>query len=424
MRIEYILFGICLVLIFWLIPKISFIRNTNLTIAETRLLLFIKILSGIVCAFYFETMSTNVDYLANNEEGKLQYDLLLANPKLFFTDFTSDINNYGLGGLFESKDSFWAYIRFNLLYKFIAILNLVTLGNFYLNTALFCSIVFLGHIAFYRIYSEIYKGHKLKILFACFCLPSLLLYTSCVHKDGIIFICLGLISYILYNLLKSRAVFNLKHILFFILSLLTIFLFRNYVIVAMVPAMITVMLCKLMPYKKRVIVLITYSFFSLVFFLSAFSKSSFNLPVAVVNRKMDFATLVRGNTDIQMNELQPTFQSFMVNLPQAINHSLFRPYLWEFSQLSVLLTALEIFFYQLLILLFIFFRKKKNESIHHFNLFGLALLLNMMLIIGYTIPNIGAIVRYRSIFWVFLICPLLCNIDWKRLLKWRMVHGS
>jgi hypothetical protein len=75
---------------------------------------------------------------------------------------------------------------------------------------------------------------------------------------------------------------------------------------------------------------------------------------------------------------------------------------------------MELLLYQLLILLFIIYRKK-DPQIHPFNLFGFALFINMMLIIGYTIPNIGAIVRYRSIFWVLLICPLLCNIDWTKL---------
>ena len=108
-------------------------------------------------------------------------------------------------------------------------------------------------------------------------------------------------------------------------------------------------------------------------------------------------------------------KAFALNLPQAINHVLFRPTFWEFRQWSVILTALELFLYQLLIVLFIVYPKKAGGSFSAFNLFGMALFVHMILIIGYTIPNIGAIVRYRSIFWVFLLCPVLCNINWKRL---------
>lgn len=417
MRIEYLFFILYMILIFWAIPKIAFISHTQLQNREIKFLLVFKILASIVCAYYF--VRTNADYLRLNFQGLLQYNLLLSNPRLFFTDFSSDINAYGLGRLFETQDSFWGYLRFNLLFKLIAILNLVTKGNFYFNTVIFSSIVFFGHIAFYRIYNEIYPGNKRKILAVAFCLPSVLLYTSCVHKDGIIFLSIAIISYIFHRYLSSSRSVGIKYLLALLIATLSIFLFRNYIVVAIVPAMLTALLCKMLIYKKRYIILLAYSFFFLVFFVSGFSDSTVNLPAAVVQRKADFSALAVGNTNIKMTALYPTPQSFITNLPQAINHYLFRPYLWEFPQLSVLLTAIELFVYQLLILAFIFYRKKSTAPVHTFNIFGLLFVFNMMLIIGYTIPNVGAIVRYRSIFWVFIICPVICNIDWQRLAAFR-----
>jgi len=406
---------IFLALSFWLFPKISFIRHTNLSSRQVQLLLAFKITASVIAAFYFTNFSTNVDYLDNNEDGRFHYNLLLSDPVLFFTDFKNDIHTYGFGGLFKSENSFWAYLRFNLLHKFIAILDLFTWGNFYLNTIIFSTIVFFGHIAFYRLFSEIYKGQQLTIILVSFCLPSLLLYTSCIHKDGIVFLCLGLVSYTFFRFLSPQRPVNFKYYVFFILGLLSIFLFRNYVVIAIVPAMFTALLCKIMVSKRRFILPITYAFYFLAFFLSSLFHSSLNIPAAVVERKNDFATLLGGNTNIAMHDLQPDFRSFVANFPQAVNHSLLRPYLWEFSQLSVLFTAAELLIYQLLFLAFIFFRKKIAGPMHHFNIFGLAFFFNMMLIIGYTIPNIGAIVRYRSIFWIYLIAPLICNIDWYKL---------
>lgn len=415
MGIEYFLFSIFLLLSFWLIPKIKFIQHADLTGLQVRLLLGFKMLAGIACAFYFERLSNSSDYTSYNAEGTIQYRLLLAAPARFFTDFTDDINSYGLGGLFATKSSFWAYARFNLLYKFIAILDFISHGNFYFNTVIFSSLVFFGHIAFYRIYCEIYKGHKIIILFTCFCLPSLLLYTACVHKDGMIYVSLGLASFIFYNALTSPGSINFKTTTIFFLCTAAIFLFRNYVIVAIVPAMLIALLCRWLPYRKRYIFLVTNFIFFLLFFLSGLSSSSLNLPAAVVQRKADFEALGEANTNIAMNELVPTIQSFILNLPQAINHYFLRPYLWEFPQQAVLLSAFELLFYQLVVVAFIFYRKKMSLQVHPFNIFGLAFFFNMMLIIGYTIPNIGAIVRYRSIFWIYLIVPVICNIDWNKL---------
>ncbi|MEO7768522.1 MAG: hypothetical protein ABIS01_13925, partial [Ferruginibacter sp.] len=176
----------------------SFIKNADLSRRQIWLLLAFKIIAGIACAYYFGRLPPIGDYLNYNIEGKAQYELLLSDPSLFFTDFRNDVHTYGLGGLFESSNSFWAYLRFNLLFKFIGVLNLVSHGNFYFNSAIFSSIVFFGHIAFYRIYSNIYQGNKLNVLFACFFLPSLLLYTACVHKDGMVFLATGIISFVFY----------------------------------------------------------------------------------------------------------------------------------------------------------------------------------------------------------------------------------
>lgn len=417
---EYLFFTIYLISFFWLLPRIPFIINTNLNKKIVLVLLGIKILSGVICAFYFNKFLQNGDYQGIQREGKVQYDLLVSNPRLFFTDFSGDINRYGFGGLFESSYSFWAYIRFNLLFKFVAILNLITKGNFYFNSAIFSSIVFLGHMAFYRIFSSMYEGNKYKILFICFFLPSVWLYTSCVHKDGFVFLGIATVSFIFYSFLQNKKSVNFKLVLFFFIGMTTLFLFRNYIVVALLPAMLTALLCKVFADKKKIIIILSYSFYSLVFFLSGYLNGSLNLPAAVIKRKGDFALLKEGRTNIPMNNLYPTAKSFLMNLPQAINHTFFRPYLWEFSSTGVLLTAFELLFYQAALIVFIFFRKKHTNIFNSFNIFGFAFFISMMLIIGYTIPNIGATVRYRGVFWIFVLCPMVCNTDWARLNFFKM----
>lgn len=415
MGIEYFLTAIYLLICFWRFPKTTFVRQSNLSSLELRLLLGFKIVSAIIAAFYLQRSGNNPDYQYYNSEGLAQYHLLLKNPALFFFDFKNDIDTYGFGGLFASEYSFWAYLRFTLLFKFLAILNLLTHGNFYLNTMVFGTLVFWGHIAFYRLYQDIYPAAKFKIIFGCFALPSLLLYTACVHKDGIIFLCIGIASYVFFRMIQAKRFISPKYTTLMTICLIIIFMFRNFVLVALLPAMLLALLCQWLPYKKRVVIFVIYILYAGAFFLPGFVRPALNLPATVVQRKADFAALTGGQTNIPMNDLQPDFPSFVGNLPQALNHYFFRPYIWEFSQAGVILTALELLFYQLLIVLFIFYRKKSGTPVHIFNIFGWAFLFHMALIIGYTIPNVGAIVRYRSIFWPLLLVPVLSNIDWKHI---------
>ncbi len=414
MHIEYLFFALYVTLCFWAFPKIPFIAKSALSKIEVRGLLAFRMLGGIMSAFYFDQVYLGADYSAINAEGVFQKQLLLSDPASFFGDFSNDIRTYGLGNVFDSSYSFWAYLKFNLLYKFVALLSLLTGGNFYLNSVVFCSLVFFGHIAFYRIYSNMYPRSKKPALVTCFLLPSLFLYTSCVQKEGFVFLAAGITSFAVYRFLNEKKV-SMKQVLAFVAGTVVIFLFRNYVVVALMPAVIIAVLCSILPYKKRVIVICGYAVFSTLFFLGRFIHPSLNLPSAVVKRKEEFAAVGIGSTDIPMQELHPTVESFIRNLPQALNHAVLRPYPWEFLNPVVLLTALEILLYQLVFLLFLFFRDKKERISNSFNVYGFAFFLNMMLIIGYSIPNVGAIVRYRSIFWIFLLCPLACCIDWKKL---------
>ena len=419
MHIEFIFFGIYILSCFYFIPRLRFIKNSGLSSTEIKILLALKIIIAIPCAFYFESILPYSDWASYNRQGTEHYNLLRSNPSLFFTGSGSDIDKYGLGGVFDSSNSFWGYLRFTLIYKFIAVLDLVTGGNFYLNSIVFSTIVFFGHMSFYRVYNDMFTGNKNKILFVCFLLPSVLLYTSCVHKDGLVFLCTGLASFIFYSILKSKSAITVRSVLIFLFAVFSIFFFRNYVLVAMLPAIFTALLCKMLPYSKNLIIGLSYSLYGLLFFLSSYIHSSLNLPGAVVKRKADFESLADGSTDVPMNALYPTLKSFILNIPQAINHSLFRPYLWEFANPGIILTALELLFYQILIVAYIFFRNKKVTIFNFYNLYGFAFFISMMLIIGYTIPNLGAIVRYRSMVWIFVLCPVVCGIDWARLAFWQ-----
>jgi hypothetical protein len=123
-----------------------------------------------------------------------------------------------------------------------------------------------------------------------------------------------------------------------------------------------------------------------------------------------------GNSTINIQPLHPTFKSFLNNAPEALDHTLFRPYLTELNNVLYVPFALEILLFEILFLVFVFCHKRMlpiNALIY----FCLFFSLSMFLITGYTVPIIGAIVRYRSIYFIFLLLPVTCYINWERLGK-------
>ncbi|MFS8083362.1 MAG: hypothetical protein ACMG51_07915, partial [Ginsengibacter sp.] len=151
---------------------------------------------------------------------------------------------------------------------------------------------------------------------------------------------------------------------------------------------------------------------AIAFFCVRYLIPALDFPEFVASRQRSFIALT-GNSALNINPLYASFRSFMNNIPQALNHTLLRPYLSEIRTLEYLPFALELIVFEILFLIYIFFRKKIVEY-DPYIYFCVFFCLAMMLAIGYTVPFIGAFVRYRSFYFLFLICPLTALTNWRK----------
>ena len=77
--------------------------------------------------------------------------------------------------------------------------------------------------------------------------------------------------------------------------------------------------------------------------------------------------------------------------------------------------AIEIEFFLLLFLLFLIFRKRKMDVDRNSICFCLFFSLSLLLAIGYTVNNLGAIVRYRSVVMPMLVVLMVVMTDWEKI---------
>ncbi|MEO7960773.1 MAG: hypothetical protein ABIR19_04445, partial [Ginsengibacter sp.] len=98
---------------------------------------------------------------------------------------------------------------------------------------------------------------------------------------------------------------------------------------------------------------------SVIFFATSLIPGFINLAQHVSTKQAEFIELGKlGESSMEINTLYPSFKSFLLNAPQAINHSLMRPYVFEKFSLLYLPLAIEMFAYQIIILLALFFSRK------------------------------------------------------------------
>ena len=104
--------------------------------------------------------------------------------------------------------------------------------------------------------------------------------------------------------------------------------------------------------------------------------------------------------------LENNFMSYVKNFTTALNHIFLKPSFNYNEYFKYKISALDSWFVFSLIILFSVYIKRKN--LHNgFFLFLLFFGSTVYLFIGYTIPNAGALVRYKSEFTVVLLSALV-----------------
>jgi hypothetical protein len=171
--------------------------------------------------------------------------------------------------------------------------------------------------------------------------------------------------------------------------------------VALLPAIISWILSIKYPQFSSRIFLGINIFCLIFFFSSTFLGKSFDMPQYVASRQSDFIQL-QGKTMLAVPILKPNVFGFIHNLPSAIDITLLHPYPGEGGKSYIPFTVEAIIF--LILLVFgsctILLKKQKMPI---FSIFCLNFSILLLLIIGYIVPNVGAVIRYKSIALPFLL---------------------
>ncbi len=411
---TYFLFATYLVFFCWLITRIKFIRQTGLSNGWLIGLFLLKVAAGVLYGYYYSTIP---NFELSSDSWKFFFDakkdtqLLYQNPLRYFTSILDNPYDKDYRHLFSSVNSYWNDLKHIYMVKIVSLFNVLSGSRYYVNVIFFSFVTFFGPIAFIRVMNDVFPGKKLLITCTTFLLPSFLFWSSGIHKDGIVFLLMSLLVYVMYFALKEKKL-GLRSILLIGLCLLAIFPVRNHVVLACVPGLFAWWMAEKYFRRKWIAFVLVTVIGTTAFFGTKFIHPKLDLPISIVLRNKDFSKL-GGNSFLPQRKLEPTLIGFLQNAPQALNHALVRPYVTEFLSPLYLASALEILCIWLLVSVW-FFRFTDNPYKHSVVQFLFLVSIVLLLLTGYIVPQLGAIVRYRAIFFPFILVPIIATIDWKK----------
>jgi hypothetical protein len=331
--------------------------------------------------------------------------------------------------LFLSDNSTWTYITHNGIVFIQMLLDLLSADDMNINTLLFAFPVFVGNVALFRVFRRRFADDTLAAT-TVFWLPSVLFWTSCIYREGMLYMLLGFLFYNLDRLPGWRRM--LSAVLLFVL----VAYFRLAVAIMLVPALLVwywIDLPRSRRPKRRTLLAIFGILIALACCIPVVRE--YGLQV-VTGEQSDFQKL-EGHSRLALPAFDGTFSSIWRAFPFALVNGFFQPLPGSGGQTVYLLFSIELIFIWLVVF-FAFFgffaslRRRRgvdgsggrhppisdsncgefaairwtNKAIS-FSAACLVFALAGMLTIGFIVPFAGTIVRYRSIYLPFLLAPCL-----------------
>ncbi|RYY90558.1 MAG: hypothetical protein EOO15_02100 [Chitinophagaceae bacterium] len=405
---SYLLFLLYLFLFIWLLQKIPFFRNSGLTQRQVQIVFLLKVFAGILYGWvgiYYSSKGQIVDTWWLHYQGLKEQELLHTSPSKFVYDLFRNNYSHGFGRFLSSRNSWWNDLHSNLFIKCLALLNEITGGHYFVNVLFFAFATMAGPVGLFRIFHQLYPQRKGLVFAGAFLVPSYLFWTSGIFRDAPVALALGMILYCFFMGLRDR--WKLRYMLTIVIGLLILLVFRNYLVVVLLPALFAWWLAARFKYHPLLVFGVIYTVYGLLFFCTRYFIPALNFPQMAVEKQEDFFTLV-GNSMIAAPRLQATAASFLANAPHAFSLLLLRPWPADVYNGFILLASLETYFLLGLFLWWIW--KHRNGRTDVFVAFCLFFSLTLFLMIGFTVNFLGAMVRYRSLVLPLLVTPMLGTI--------------
>jgi hypothetical protein len=382
---------------------------------------------GLVYQFYYHGGDT---YNFHTHGSRHIWEAFWDSPdkgfKLLFSDGSSEAGIYK----YSSRIPFFRDPSSYSIIRIAAFFDLFTFSA-YSATAIFFSVASFGGswCLFLAFYEERKHCHR-EIAIATLFIPSVCFWGSGILKDTITLAALGTGTFIIKKIFIQHR-WGFFKIFFLLLSLYLLFSIKKYILLCFFPALIVWFLLGNLkgirsPVLKLLLIPVTMSlaivagYFSIIQVGASdqrYNVNSLGQTAMVTAYDIAFQTGRDAGSTYSLGELDGSLTSLLKLAPQAINVSLFRPYLWEVKNPLMLVSSLESnILFVLTLYVLIRCRKTLAKALSDPNVvFCLIFSLTFAFAVGVSTFNFGTLSRYKiPLLPFYLLALIFIYDDWKR----------
>jgi hypothetical protein len=295
----------------------------------------------------------------------------------------------------------------HILIKLHAFLLLFSRGFYPIHLLFFAFFSYLGALTFYRFITNIFTPNNF-LLLGIFLTPSVVFFCSGTLKETIILVLLIAIISSSYYLGKKN---KLSHLLILIISTYLLVVLKAYILIALVPGLLSFLIFT--NYKTKYWWLFSF-ILHLGYLFLLFTLPSINFLENLQVKQYDLILVAKemhAGSRIEIPMLNGQFSTFLSNTPNALKNVFLLPYPSSTNSFWMWLSTMENYLLLVLLLLGSTKLKYTNRTQRQYIVLLFSFSILLTLFIGWTVPILGAIVRYKAIF-IGLFIPSLIAL-WK-----------
>lgn len=379
----------------------------------------------VVYTYYYTERSENdmyryyddakVMYSAFDEDKFAYFQMVFnTNPK---SEFLADNYYNKMNNWYRSLDDIVGNDNRTII-RICAFFMLFAFDSFFTVKLLFVFMAFLGLFLIYKtLENDDFVKNKLLFIFVFF-MPSLVFWTSSISKEALLVFALGGFVFYFKKLFLDFK-FSFLSIILFLVFGFVLSSVKMYVILALLPALIALVLSKFIRFNRFALFLFTFVCLISIYWNFHYVFPDYNFVQTFVSKQHDFinfSIFVNAGSFFEMKMLEPSLFSFISALPNAFYSVFFRPFFFDASNFLMLAASFENFIFLIFLIFSLLFyqRNFKPDSWFWAKIFFVFFFFS---IIGISTPVSGAVVRYKIIVYPFLVSAVLSFVNTKNLVN-------
>ena len=289
----------------FLIRKMPFFALDGISKNSLSFFFLVKVFFGVALWWiytYYYTERATADIYKYFDDSKVMYDALWVHP----SDYIRMLFGFGndnpyFDRVYYTHMNHWYHEFGNTIYndnhtiiRFNAFVRIFSFGHYNVHSVFMCFISFIGLTAIYKTFEKQMPDKKRPLALAVFLVPSVLLWSSGVLKEGFLFFGLGLLLYHFHHCVFRQL--NLKSFAWIVLALFLLMIAKFYVLACLGPGMMAWVVIRK---RTNYITVIFSSLLVLLFILALnlhFVLPKYDVLKQLAWKQSDFIAQSKGGT--------------------------------------------------------------------------------------------------------------------------------